>query len=108
MAITVVASGTQAATVNTEHTLATDTSGGVRVLAGDLGNLAYGDTVELRLYTKVLSGSTERQAYVATFSHVQGSPNVYSVPVPTNISCKATLKQTGGTGRSFDWALLGV
>ena len=36
MAITVLASGTQAASVSTEHTLATDTNGGVRVLAVDL------------------------------------------------------------------------
>lgn len=104
----VLASGTQTATVSTEHTLATDTSGKVAVLAVDLGNLVNGETVELRLYTKVLSTSTERQAYFATFSHVQGSPNVYSVPIPANISVKATLKQTAGTGRAFDWSLLGM
>jgi hypothetical protein len=104
----VLFSGTQAATVGTEHTLATDTSNKTVVLAVDLGNMAAGDTVELRIYTKILSTSTERVAYSAVFQHAQGMPNVYSVPVPANISVKATLKQTAGTGRSFDWSLLGV
>lgn len=104
----VLAEGTQTATINTEHTLATDTSGKTSVLAVDLGNLAYGDVVELRIYTKVRSGSTERLAYYVSYSHAQGAPNVYSVPVLAMNSVKATLKQTAGTGRAFDWQLLGL
>ena len=107
MAMTVLGSGTQTATISTEHTLDTDTSGVATVLAVDLGNLAAGDIVELRLYTKILTGSTERLAYFAVYANVQGCPNVYSVPVPADISVKATLKQTAGTGRAFAWSLLG-
>ena len=40
-------SGTQTATVNTEHTLATDTSGKVTVLAVDLGSRYHGRGLEL-------------------------------------------------------------
>lgn len=108
MAIAVLASGTQTATLTTEHTLATDVTGKTVVLVVDTANLVNGETVELKLYTKVLSGGTERLAYYATYIHVQGEPAKYSVPVPANISVKATLEQNGGTGRAFPWALLSI
>ncbi len=108
MALAVVASGTQAATISTEHTLTTSTTGKTYVLAVDCGNMVNGDTTTLKIYTKVLAGSTERLAYSATFIHAQGIPNKYSVPVPANQSFKATLTQTAGTGRNFDWAVLSL
>lgn len=108
MALTEIAGGSQAATVNTEHTLTTDTSVGTKILTVDLSAMALGDLVELRIYTKLRTGSTERLAYLCSFQHVQGAPNVYSIPVPSMVSCKPTLKQTAGTGRTFEWALLGL
>lgn len=108
MALAVVQQNTQAATVGTEHTLATETGSKVYVLVVDLGPLANGDVVELTIYTKVRSTSTERVAYSASYAHAQVEPNKYSIPVPSDVSFKATLKQTAGTGRSFDWKLLSV
>ncbi len=108
MAISVIASGTQSATLDTEHTLSTDTANHVYVLAVDAASLAMGDILELKLYTKVLSGGTERLAYHAVFRNTQSDPAKYSPPVPANISLKATLTQTAGTGRSFPWALLAL
>lgn len=105
---TSVTSGTQTATVNTEHTLATDTTNKTYVLVVDTGALVNGDTLELRLYTIVLASGTERVAYMATYVHAQPDPQKYSVPVPADISLKATLKQTTGTGRSFPWKLLSL
>jgi N-glycosylase/DNA lyase len=105
---TVIASGTQTATISTEHTLATDTTNRTYVLKVDVAALALGDTVELRLYSKTLSGGTERLAYYAVYQHAQTAPAVYSVPIPEDISCKATLLQTTGTGRAFPWALLAL
>lgn len=105
---TLVASGTQAATIGTEHDLATDTTNKTFVLAVDVAALANGDLLELRIYTKILTGGTERLAYFTTYQHAQTSPAVYSVPVPANIHLRATLKQTAGTGRSFPWALLSL
>jgi len=104
----VVASGTQTATLNTEHTLNTDTSNKTYVLGVDLNALVNGETVELRVYTKMLSGSTSRLAYIATYVNVQGIPNVFSPPITANNECKVTLKQIGGTGRAFDWVLLSL
>lgn len=105
---TSVASGNQTAVVSTEHTLATDTTGRSYVLVVDLANLAMGDVVELRLYTKCRSGGTERLAYLRSYAHTQGEPIKYSVPVPADISCKATLTQTAGSARQFEWSLLSI
>lgn len=101
-------SGTQSATVGTEHTLATNTTNKVFVLVVDLGAMVGGDEVELRLSTIALASGTERLAWYAKYAHVQATPITYSPPVPADISCKATLKQIAGTGRSFAWKLLSV
>lgn len=106
MAVTSVASGSQAATVNTEHTLTTQTTAGVYVLVVDLNVLVNGDTVELRIKTKAKAGSTSRFAYFEVYANAQESNVVYSVPVPIDTEIVATLKQTSGTGRTFDWNLL--
>lgn len=103
-----VTSGTQSATVTTEHDLATDTGNATYVLVVDAANMQNGDVLELRLYTKVLSGDSSQLAYYAVFSHVQTEPNKYSVPVPANIELRATLEQAAGTSRSFKWALLSL
>lgn len=108
MALVEITGGSQTATVNTEHTLTTDTTGGTRILAVNLSNMVIGDMVELKLYTKLRAGSAEFVAYSVVFQHNQAEPNVYSVPVPANISIKPTLKQTAGTGKAFEWALLGI
>lgn len=108
MAVAEVTGGTQSATVSTEHTLATSTTGKTYVLFVDTVNLANGDVVELRLKTKGRSGNSSQLAYYAVYAHVQTSPNKYSVPVPANIEIVATLKQTAGTGRNFIWSLLSI
>ncbi|WP_433329973.1 hypothetical protein [Spirillospora sp. CA-294931] len=105
---TLLVSGTQTATINTEHELAVDTSNKTYVLAVDTAALAAGDLLELRLYTKILAGGAERLAYVASYQHAQGQPAVYSVPVPANVHLRATLKQVAGTARSFPWSLLAL
>ena len=106
MALTSVGSGTQTATIDTEHTLDTETGAGVYVLVVDMANLANGDIVILRLKTKAKSGGTSRLAYQATDANVQGEPNKYSIPVPVDTEIIATLEQTDGTGRDFPWNLL--
>jgi hypothetical protein len=106
--IAVIASGTQAATLDTEHSLATDTTGRTCCLAVDTGALVEGDVLILRLKTKILSGGTKRVAYIATFANTQAEPQKYSIPVPANIEIEATLEQTDGTGRSFPWSLLSL
>lgn len=110
MALAVISSGTTTpGTLGVEEDLdASDTSGKTYVLVVDTANLTGSELLELRLYTKVLSGGTSRLAYTATFVGVQGEPIKYSVPVPANIEIRATIEQTGGTLRAFPWALLSI
>ena len=52
MAVTSVGSGSQSCTLDTEHTLDTETTAGVYVLVVDMNNLADGDVVILRIKTR--------------------------------------------------------
>lgn len=111
MTVAVEVSGSQTASISTEHTLAETggsndlPAGQVYVLAVDLANLASGDVVELRIYTKARAADSVRQYDVQTFEDAQTSPGVQSIPVPTGAYTKVTLKQTAGTGRAFPWAV---
>lgn len=68
MTWTVSASGAVAAD-GTEQTLTTDTNNASFVALVDLSNMASGDAVEIRLYTKLLSTSAlPRLAWKGTFS----------------------------------------
>ena len=102
-------SGTQAATIGTEHQLGNAiTTSGTYVLAVDVSSLANGDVLELRAKTKCKTGSASRQAYVATYAHAQTELNKYSVPIPIDVEVVFTLKQTAGAARSFDWNILAL
>lgn len=106
MAVSENTGGTQAATISTEHTLATITAGGTFQLVVDLDNLANGDVVELRAKVKVRSSSTAKELLIGVYANDRGSQNVvWSPPIPAPHSVAFTLKQTAGTGRSFEWAV---
>ena len=99
-------SGSQTATLDTEHTLGSAVvTAGSFVLVVNLGNMVNGDIVRFKIYTKVRTGDSEAVAFTAHFAHVQGAPNQYSIPVASPFSFKATLEQTDGTGRAFPWAI---
>jgi hypothetical protein len=102
-------SGSQTATIGTEHTLGTAvTTPGAYVLIVDTNAMADGDVLELRVKTKVKSGSTSRLAYFITYANQQGEPNKNTVPVPVDTEVVFTLKQVAGTGRAFDWNILAL
>ncbi len=101
-------SGTQAATIGTEHVLAAPTSARSRVLIVDVVALAPGDLVELRIKTHALAGGTDRTVYTAAYAGPVTDPMVVSVPIPLVDGGAFTLKQTTGTGRSFPWAVLAL
>ena len=101
-------SGTQTATVTTEHTLDDIAAAGLYQLVVDLGNMVAGDVVELRAYQAVLASGTLRQLAFHAFYGAQavGIPAVS--PWLSNVNTDAaslrfTLKQTFGTGRDFAW-----
>lgn len=112
MAVTAYASGTQSATVDTEHFLSSPNVAGTFTLHVDLHNLAAGDVVELRIYQMVLTGGTQRVAYLSRFEGAMPTDDKIAISIPisneltdTN-SLRFSLKQTSGTGRDFPWKVL--
>lgn len=99
-------SGTQAATVTTEHTLATITDAGSYVLQVDTNALALGDELTLKAKVKVTSGGTTRLAYQANYKHAQAELVKVSIPIATANEVVFTLTQDAGTGRSFPWEIV--
>lgn len=107
MSWTVDSSGTQTAD-GSEDVLDTPTTNGTYVLKVDLSNMAAGDIVEFRVYTKVLSGDTLHQVWKGTFDFYMASINPVAISpfLPSDISAKFTLKQIAGTNRNYDWSVL--
>lgn len=104
MAWVVDTSGSQTATVSTEHTLSTPTTVATYVLSVDTVNLVNGDLVELRCYDKV-DGTNYRQMWKGTYQHVQINNAKVSPPIAVTTQAQFTLKQTAGTGRVFPWSV---
>ena len=102
------ASGTQAATIDTEHTLSTITTNNTLVLLVDANAMLDADELTLRVKTKVLSGGAIRLIYQAFYLHAQEMPIKISIPVPSDQEYVATLEQTAGIGRSFPWKILSL
>lgn len=97
-------SGTQTASISTEHTLAQPTTSATYVFSVDTVNLANGDLVELRVYDMV-DGSNYREIWKATYQHAQARLGKPSPPLAVTTQAKFTLKQTAGTGRNFPWSV---
>jgi hypothetical protein len=114
MAITSFASGTQTATVGTEHTLASVNVPGVFVLAVDTSALAALDVLELRIKQIILTGGTVRVLAFVAFYGAQLADDVQkqSIAVPNELTDAGaltfTLKQTFGTGRSYAWKVFKI
>lgn len=112
MAVTAFASGTQTATVGTEHTLASVNEAGVYTLHVDLVNLATGDIVELRVKQVVLSAGVAQVVYQHAWHGAQPTDDTLAVSMPISNDLAEvgalvmTLKQTHGTGRAFPWKAL--
>lgn len=107
MAWTVSASGTTAAlTISTPVTLTTDTTNATYVLKVDLTNMVNGDVVELRILTKVLTGSTLHLMWKGTYAQAPLIIVTQSPFVPSDFSVQFTITQVAGTGRAFDWSVL--
>lgn len=108
MAVSEKTGGSQTATLDTEHTLATVTDAGIYVLRVFLTNLAAGDIVRLRIYVKARNATdAEGIIHEATIGPIVPSEKYTdSVPVLAAGHFKPTLEQTDGTGRAFPWVIL--
>lgn len=112
MAVTAQSSGTQSASIGTEHTLLDVAVAGTFTFHVDTNAMVSGDTLELRVYQMVLTGGTRRVAYMQSYSGAQSADDQIKISVPISNeltdagSLRFTLKQTTGTGRSFSWKVL--
>jgi hypothetical protein len=112
MAVTADASGTQTATIGTEHTLDDVALAGTYTFHVDTTIMAAGDVLELRIYQIILTGGTRHVAYMSRFVGVQPVDDAIklSVPISNELtdagSLRFTLKQTLGTGRAYPWKVL--
>lgn len=112
MAVTLENSGTQTATINTEHTLDSINTAGVYTFEVDTNAMADGDIVELRLYKIILTSGVSR--VIACQQYFGGQPAddkiKVSIPLGNNLTdtdaLKFTLKQITGTGRAYPWKVL--
>lgn len=106
---TVSSSGSQTATVGTEHTLYNPTTN--KWFSGwiDLTNMVGGDTVEVRVLVIIKTAGAYVQYFMQSFSGSQTPNFALHIPsLPSDIGYKLTLKQTAGTGRVFDWKVYEV
>lgn len=102
-------SGSQTATIDTEHTLATITAAGVYVLRVDTTNMVADDRMVLRAKTESrVSETALLLLYEVAFSDVQFEVLKDSPPIasPASGQCRFTLEQTDGTGRVFEWSII--
>lgn len=112
MAVTASASGTQSATVTTEHQLADTAAAGVYTFHVDTVNMVAGDILELRIYQMVLTSGTSRVAYIGVYYGAQPTDDLIKISVPISneltdsTALRFSLKQTFGTSRNFPWKVL--
>ena len=102
MTVSVAASGNQTAD-GLEDVLTTGTTAGTYVLAVNVTNMADGDVLELRIYGKANASDSETLIYFASFNNAQTEDLKLSLPTPAPVEYKATLKQTAGTNRTYQW-----
>lgn len=104
-----VTSGTQTATLDTEHTLGTtQTDDEVYVGRVNVTNLAAGDVLKVRSYVKVVSAGALALWQEVTLTGVQTEKVLDLDPVGSVHSFEFRIEQTDGTGRSFEWSILKV
>ncbi len=106
MAITEHASGSQTASLDTEHTLSGAESGdGILQVVIDCNAMAAGDILVIRIKEKARSADTQRLAYRTTLSGAQGEPLWVSPSMIVMHDWDVSIEQTDGTGRAFPWSI---
>lgn len=108
MAISEHATGSQTATISTEHTLNSttpETTDGVFQLFIDTANMVAADVLEIRIKEKCRTGDTIRQVLLSTLAGAQSDPLWVSPSLILMNGWDMTIKQTAGTGRAFPWSI---
>jgi hypothetical protein len=108
MAISEHATGSQACTVGTEHTLNSttpETTDGIYQLYLDVSALVAADVLEIRIKEKCRTGDTIRQLLLSTLAGAQSDPLWCSPSLILLNGWDMTIKQTAGTSRTILWSI---
>lgn len=102
-------SGSQTATITTEHTIQTIAIAGTFQFHVDKNAMVAGDVTTLRVYRIVKASGTTRVVEAKTFYGAQPTDDqiwdsdVYANSLTDSDSLKCTLTQEFGTGRAYPW-----
>jgi len=102
-------SGTQTATLTTEHTLGAPLTGSKMYQASvDCSALVADEILTVRVKTKVLTGGVTRVVQTLTFNAQDAivNPILLAAPFLSDQEYVVTLEQNNGTGRAFPWKVL--
>lgn len=91
-----------------DTSLDTITTDGIYQVFLELHNLAAGDVFEFRIYEKVLSSSTQRLVYAATFAGAQGEPVFVTPSLILLHGWDMSLNKISGTDRSINWSIRSI
>lgn len=105
--MSVLTSGTQVAVITTEHLLATISTAGDYIFNVNTANMLTGDELELRVKSKVVSAGASVGYIREIFEGAQDADEYLKASIPFRVEheSKVTLKQTLGTGRSYEWSV---
>lgn len=112
MAVSLFASGTQTATISTEHFVSSPNVAGVYTFHVDLNAMVSGDVLEVRVYQMVLTAGTQRvvQTYYLSGAQPTDGKILITDPIGNELtdtnSLRFSITQTAGTGRAFPWKVL--
>jgi hypothetical protein len=112
MAVIAFASGTQTATVTTEHFLSSVNLAGTYTFSVDTNAMLAGDVLELRVYQMVLTAGTARVVFFVAYYGAQADHDKIKISVPIGNeltdaqALRFSLKQTFGTSRDYPWKVL--
>lgn len=96
--------GSQTATIGTEHVLISPTASGTYEFGCDVSAHQNGDVTVFRVYNKY-DGTNYQLIEEITICDQWPTPGIEMQPFPLGgTGCKFTLQQIAGTGRSFKWS----
>ena len=102
--VNVNSTGTYSATVGSETTIVDLTANKHYDFYIDCSNLQTGESIEIRLKMKVLTGSTLKVKEFGVIAYPTTDQEVWHLPWEASAyQWRVTGKQVGGTTRDFDW-----
>ena len=108
MSVTTVFAGSLFPSPGTIHIIGTVTAAGVYIYKNDLGTMAGGDIVELRIGDQLAQGGTISLLYSGAYANIQATQIKISPPIPVTTRANFSLKMTAGSPRWFYFEVISI